>query len=277
MPVIRRVLVPLLLAGGVLAGCATEQAPPLGVVQPPVPAVAADPAIAALAPPTLIGSGVLRVSVPAESGAERELAEALAAKLGLRAVADGVSATALPRALFENRHDLNINPNVGPEPARGQTHVPWIAARTAIVTPPGNPDRVEATTLCGHRIGVVAGSAQHADVRQRDAHCQDNRRPPITIVPLAGAVDAARRILADQLDAFVADTPAAGNAVVTGRGWLEKTNSPTWGEGTGAVLAPAAVAPAVDAALGALRADGTYDVILSRWLLDADSLPSPTP
>lgn len=272
-----RFLTSLVLAGFVLAGCAGERAAPLGVVQPPVPAVAADPALAALAPPTLTGSGVLRVAVPAESGAERELAEALAAKLGLRAVPDGVSATALPRALFENRHDLNINPNVPPGPARGEALVPWIAARSAIVTPPGNPDRVEATTLCGHRIGVVAGSAQHADVRQRDAHCQDNRRPPITIVPLAGAADAARRVLDDQLDAFVADTAAAGNAVVVGGGWLEKTNSPTWGEGTGAILAPEAVAPAIQAALAALVADGTYEVILSRWLLQADSLPSPTP
>jgi polar amino acid transport system substrate-binding protein len=267
-----RSFLPLVLAAFVLAGCSTEEAPPLGVAQPPVPAVTADPAIAALAPPTLIGSGVLRVAVPAESGAERELAQALAAKLGLRAVPDGVSATALPRALFENRHDLNINPNVPPAPGRAEAHVPWIAARSAIVTPPGNPDRVEATTLCGHRIGVVAGSAQHADVTQRDAHCQDNRRPPITIVPLAGAADAARRVLADQLDAFVADAPAAGNAVVVGKGWLEKTNSPTWGDGSGAILAPEALAPAVSAALSALVADGTYDVILQRWLLTDQTL-----
>jgi polar amino acid transport system substrate-binding protein len=272
-----RLLVPVVLAGLLLAGCAVEEAPPLGVVQPPVPAVAAEPAIAALAPPALTGSGVLRVAVPAEAGAERELAEALAAKLGLRAVPDGVSATALPRALFENRHDLNVNPNVPPTPGRGAALVPWIAARTAIVTPPGNPDRVEATTLCGHRIGVVAGSAQHADVKQRDARCRDNRQQPITIVPLAGAADAARRVLADELDAFVADTPAAGTAVVAGKGWLEKTNSPTWGEGSGAILAPEALAPAVSEALASLVADGTYDTILSRWLLSADSLPPPTP
>ncbi|WP_181780635.1 transporter substrate-binding domain-containing protein, partial [Pseudonocardia pini] len=179
----------------------------------------------------------------------------------------------LPRALVEGRHDLGINPNPVAQPPRGAEQVPWVASRTTIVTPPGNPDRVEATTLCGHRIGVVAGSVQHADVRSRDLHCQDNRRDPIEIVPVAGAADAARRILDDALDAFVADTPAAGHAVVAGKGWLEIPSTP-WGEGIGTITVPTATAPAVRAALAALAEDGSYATILERWLLADQAVPT---
>lgn len=266
-----RALIPLVLAAAVLAGCAGAEPPPVGVVQPALPEVAANPAIAALAPPELRGSGALRVAVPFESGAERELAEALADRLGLVVVPDGVSAAALPRALFEGRHDLGVSPNAA-EPPRGAEEVPWLAARSALVTPPGNPDRVEATTLCGHRIGVVAGSVQHAEARQKAAHCGDNRLPALEIVTVAGALDATRRLLDDGLDAFLADAPAAGHAVVAGMGKLEIPSTP-WGEGTGAIIAAPAVAAAVRAALDSLIADGTYEVILQRWLLTDQAVP----
>jgi len=210
--------------------------------------------------------------VPAESGAEQELGEAIARRLGLQVVPDGVSATALPRALWERRHDLGINPNPVPGPPAGAEEVPWLESRTAVVTRPGNPDRIEPTTLCGHRVGVVAGSVQHADVRERDLHCADNRHAPITLVPVAGAADAVRRMLGTELDAFVADGPAAGRAVVLGQGKLEIPGTP-YGTGSGTITAPATVAPAIRATLDSLIADGTYDAILARRLLTGFALP----
>ncbi|MCE3556202.1 transporter substrate-binding domain-containing protein [Pseudonocardia sp. RS11V-5] len=267
-----RLVAAVLAAGAVLVGavgCATTPAPPVGVVQQPLPAVSADPALVALLPATLQG-GTLRVAVPGvarpATGPEQELGEALAARLGLRALPDGMSATALPRALVGARHDVGILPVPVREAPLGGSVLPWLAARTAIVTPPGNPDRVEPTTLCGHRIGVVAGSAQHASVTEENLHCTDNRRPEIEIVPVGGAEDATRRLLADHLDAFVADAPAAGHAVVLGKGKLAIPGTP-YGEGTAGMIVENRAAPAVRAALASLIADGTYAAILDRWLL----------
>ncbi|WP_433504989.1 hypothetical protein ACQP04_36575 [Pseudonocardia halophobica] len=267
-----RLVAAVLAAGAVLVGgvgCATTPAPPVGVVQQPLPEVAADPALAAMLPPALQG-GTLRIAVPGvarpASGAEEELGGALAARLGLRSLSDGVSATALPRALVGARHDVGILPVPVPEDPLGGSVLPWLEARTAIVTPPGNPDRVEPTTLCGHRIGVVAGSAQHAGVTEENLHCTDNRRPEIEIVPVGGAEDATRRLLADQLEAFVADAPAAGHAVVLGKGKLALPGAP-YGEGTAGMIVDNRAVPAVRAALASLIADGTYAAVLDRWLL----------
>ncbi|MFR9805788.1 hypothetical protein ACL02T_26380 [Pseudonocardia sp. RS010] len=267
-----RLVAAVLAAGAVLVGgvgCASGPPPPVGHVQQPLPEVTADPALVAMLPPELVG-GTLRVAVPGvarpATGPEEELGSALAARLGLRALTDGVSATALPRALVGARHDVGILPVPVHVAPLGGSVLPWLAARTAIVTPVGNPDRVESTTLCGHRIGVVAGSAQHAAVVEENLHCADNRRPEIEIVPVGGAEDATRRLLADQLGAFVADAPAAGHAVVLGQGKLA-VPSPPYGEGTAGMIVENRAVPAVRAALRSLIADGTYAAVLDRWWL----------
>jgi polar amino acid transport system substrate-binding protein len=131
-----------------------------------------------------------------------------------------------------------------------------------------------SAALCGHHIGVMAGSAEEAFVIALNSNCSSK----ITI----GSFN-------NQNNSFLALSSGRIDAVTTGRELLElaAASNPNFkitgefGGGPTAWAVPrnsdsAQMIKAVTAAFNQIMADGTYRQILNKWHTSYGSVPSPT-
>jgi polar amino acid transport system substrate-binding protein len=267
-----------LAAVALLAGCTTTPAGPKGHAGNPASTPSPIP------PPTgLVAPGVLTVASdpdypPKEYldgaghfvGFDIDLARALATRLGLRLNVINVNVDGIVPAFAQpdRRFDLGISsqPETPDLTATARTleyflNGQGILMRAADHRPVAGPD-----DLCGLRVGAAMASQGEA------AMLQENERPckanPIRYTGYKIDLDAVNDLAAGRLDAVVDDRPVTEYFTgvfpglrVAGRQFATSVDVMVFPPGD------TAVHPAVAAALGELRADGTYARLLSHWKL----------
>jgi polar amino acid transport system substrate-binding protein len=134
----------------------------------------------------------------------------------------------------------------------------WVAKTGATITP---------DTACGMTVAVQQGTVQVDDANARSKTCTTAGKSAITIKPFEAQTDATLAVSNGKADAFLADTPVAIDAATKSNGVLALVGSvyDTAPYGFALPKNVPGLATAVQSAVNAMMADGTYMTILKKW------------
>ncbi|KQV23776.1 MULTISPECIES: ABC transporter substrate-binding protein [unclassified Kitasatospora] len=290
----------LFAAGAVLAtgsllltacGSSTSSSPS-GAATPSasVKAVTADASLAALVPADVKSSGKLVVGADASYapnefkddkgnivGMDVDLANAIAQKLGLTADVQNSPFTAIIPGITAKKFQLGMSSFTDTK-EREQTvdMVTYFTAGTSSAVKKGNPEKVSADDLCGKKIAVQTGTTQADAIKDViNPACAKAGKPA---VPNDGdkfdlQTDVTTALVSGRDQVMMADSPVIDYAIKQTNGQLEKLGGTTDSAPYGVVVAKGSeLTKAVQGAIQALIADGTYKAILTKWGVEAGAI-----
>ncbi len=260
------------------AGCAPQINP--GVPAAPLPVeVSRDRDLAMRVPAEVSADGLLDIGTdpsyrPMEyfrtdgllEGVDIQLAQAVAAKLGLTAAFTLEAFSALESGVRAGRFEMGIAAlSVEPGDTLATDAVLYLDTGTQLARRVGSD--VTLAALCGRTISALEGSVQVAQVTAQSQHCIVAGSPGVAVVAGQTIVEVVNAVLVGGAEAMVGDSPVVQSAATSYPGELELTDE---------VFSPASLAILTDpsfpalgevvaAAMDSLIADGTYDAILHAF------------
>ena len=243
-------------------------------------------------PASLRASGVLKVAVtpnypPMEfrdpatnalTGFDVGLAEALAAKLGVKLAWQETGFEAMMPALQTGRVDAIIS-GMSDLASRHEasSFVDYLRSGPQFFVQQARADEFkDMAALCGHKVGTSRRTSFPGEVAAWSAaHCADK---PITVVGTEGSGDARTQLKQGRIDAAVQGNETLPYVM----GQEPKAYAPvgaafgTQYTGIAVSKADPAMRDALAAALDALIADGSYKALLDKWQLSADGVEKAT-
>jgi polar amino acid transport system substrate-binding protein len=295
-----RVVLGALLA--LTLGACTVPGPGVVKASPSTTALAvASPTPAAITPPTnLVRPGTVTflsdaTYPPQESidsttqqavGFDIDIAQALAAKMGLTATIQKTDSPQIVGALLAKKGDAIISAlQITADLQRQVAFVAYFRAGQAILVRNGNPSGITGLSdLCGKKVSVQVQSPEENTVDELNgAACKDN-----TIKKQVYPTDLQAVLILKQrgVDAALDDSPVAAYFVKQTPDQLDQAGPPFKMNAEGIAIDPKSgeLLKAMKQAMLAIYQDGTYRQILTKWnLLDGEIpaaqitvTPSPT-
>jgi polar amino acid transport system substrate-binding protein len=141
----------------------------------------------------------------------------------------------------------------------------WAAATGSTITP---------DNACGKKIAVQTGTVQVDDITARSKKCGSNK---ITIDQYQKQSDATNAVVTGKDDAMLADSPVSAYAVKQTGGKLTLIGDIYGSAPYGYAVAKDKTdfADAINSAVQAVIADGTYKTILDKWGVSAGAITTP--
>jgi polar amino acid transport system substrate-binding protein len=214
-------------------------------------------------------------------GVDFDLAQALGAKLGVKVTfVDDTDFAGIIGALRAGRFDVVMSAmnDTAERRAKGADFVDYFTAGTSIIVKKGNPLGIKAPAdLCGHTVAVQRGTVQDTDVlTPQEPKCKQAGKP-LTVLRFEKDTDALEQVKNGRAVANLEDFPVAAYNAQTSGGGNDFTAVDVPGIAPGdygiAVLKTnSQLRDALQAALKAVIADGTYDQILQKWNVSAGAL-----
>jgi len=206
-------------------------------------------------------------------GFDIDIAQALAAKMGLTATIQKTDSPQIVGALLAKKGDAIISAiQVTPDLQRQVALVAYFRAGQAILVRKGNPSGITALSdLCGKKVSVQVQSPEENSIDELNgAACKDSK-----INKQVYPTDLQAVLILKQrgVDAALDDSPVAAYFVKQTPDQLEQAGSPFKmnAEGIGIDPKNGELLKAMQQAMMAIYQDGTYRQILTKWnLLDGE-------
>lgn len=248
-----------------------------------------DPAAAAALPERYKSAGVIKVASdipypPMEmfdenqklTGLDYDLAQALGAKLGVRLELQTQAFDSIIPSLQSGKNDIIMSGmNDTAERQATLNFVDYFHAGFSILVPKGNPDRITTVMdLCGRNVAVQKATVQAEILHSYDQQCRDQGTEPVNVSELPLETDVQTAVRSGKAAADVVDSAAAVYAAKTaGNGTIfdvvkDPANPAGYNPvytGIGVLKKDAELSKALQAALQAIVADGTYGTILEKY------------
>ena len=254
----------------------------LGLMLAATPALAADEIVAGSftnAPPMISyasdGSTL--------QGAIVDLAAAMSQRMGRTIVFKSIPFPGLLPAMQAKNIDIVFTlMNDTPERQKVVDFVDFFNLGTKLLVKKGNPDRVEGLeSLCGKTVSTVQGSTQLALVAEASAKCSSAGKPAVENLQYAQPADARLQVQTGRVTAFLGNSPVmVYMAKTAGEGTIfdvvrDKEYQPE-PVGIGVAKDNLVLRDALQKALSALIADGSYQKILEKHGVEAGAVKSAT-
>ena len=286
-------LVPVLglLTALALAGCAgssgtSASSPTSAPTTSGAPSGGSDPA--SLVPPEIKSAGVIRAATDATYppnefvgtdgktliGFDIELANAVASKLGVKIQFANAKFDSIITGITAGRYDLAFSSFTdNKERQQKVDFVDYFTAGTSILVKKGNPENItKLEDLCGKKIALESGTVQ-VKIAQ-GAKCTGGKKIDITQLP--DDATARLQVTTGRVVADMNDFPVAEYTARTSGGGKDfevvGTQYETAPYGVAISKKLPGLRDAVQAAMKALVADGTYDQILKKWDIQQGAL-----
>jgi polar amino acid transport system substrate-binding protein len=247
-----------------------------------IPTAQKDAALAALVPKEVAADGKLAFGTDASYapneftdtdgttiiGMDIDLGRAIGQKLGLESTFENAAFDGIIPGIAAKKYEIAVSSfTVNEERTQTVTMISYFSAGTSLAVKKGNPDKISADDLCGKNVGVQKGTVQVDDIAARSKKCTDAGKPAINTTELQAQTDVTLALASGRVAAMLADSPVAAYAVKTTNGQLELLGAPYDTAPYGFVIGKgqADYAKAVQGAITALIADGTYKTILDKW------------
>jgi polar amino acid transport system substrate-binding protein len=253
-------------------------------------APAVDPALVGKLPASIKDAGTIKIGTDATYqpneyldadgktviGMDVELFDAVMAKFGVKTEWVPSAFDAIILGVQSGKYDVGVSSfTVNPERMEQATMVSYFKAGTQWVTQKGNPKAVDPDDACGKTVGVQKGTVQaDEDLPARQKACTDAGKPEIKVLVDADQAKVTASVQSGKADAMLVDLPPAIAAVDSTDGTLELLGEQYDSAPYGYVLKKedTAFGEAIVEALKALKADGTYDQILSKWKTEGGAI-----
>ncbi|HEU5160628.1 MAG TPA: ABC transporter substrate-binding protein [Streptosporangiaceae bacterium] len=259
---------------------------------PATPTGSADAKLAAMVPAAIKSDGKLTVGVDASYapnefldtdgktvvGWDRELFDAVAAKLGLKT--DWISSKfddIIP-GVQSGKYEAGVSSfTVNAERLKQVNMVSYFNAGTQWATKKGNPAGVQPDSACGKKISVQRATVQVEDIEKKSKSCTSGGNSAIKVDQYQGQDEATAAVVSGKDDAGLADSPVMAYAVKQTNGQLELLGQIYDAAPYGFVIKQdqQQFAQAVSEATKAVIADGTYNKILQKWGVQAGAIEQP--
>lgn len=282
-----------LVAALVVAGCGGNNSTTSGGGGSPSASVtlpSEDPALAKMVPSQISSDGKLTVGTdttypPAEylsaqgdaQGFDIDLFNAVAAKLGLKTSYVTAPFPNIIPSVQSGKYEIGVSSfSINADREKVVDMVSYFAVGTAWATQKGNPAGVSLDNACGKTIAVQKGTVQVDDITARSTACTDAGKPAITIDQFQGQDQATTAVVSGKDDAMLADYPVVVYAVQQTGGKLQQLggvyNASPYGYAIKKGQGQFAVA--LQKAVDAIIADGTYMKVLKHWGVELGAVKS---
>jgi polar amino acid transport system substrate-binding protein len=273
------------------AACGSESGGDGGTGTAPLPTGSADTGLADKVPADLKSAGTLVIGTdstyaPNEFldtdgktviGFDVDLFNAVAAKLGLKTQWQTAAFDAIIPGVSSKKYNVGVSSfTINKERLAEATMVSYYQAGTQWAAKTGAS--VTADDACGKKVAVQAGTVQVKDISDRSKKCTDAGKAKITVDQYQAQSDATNAVVTGKDDAMLADSPICAYAVKQTNGQLALVGDVYDSAPYGYVLPKdqaETMGAAVQAAVQALIADGTYKTILDKWGLGAGGITEP--
>jgi polar amino acid transport system substrate-binding protein len=283
------IFLPLLLAACGNSGTSTSNALPCSSaannsVATPTPY----PATTSLTPPQgLIANGVLTVGsdttyppqefIDTNSGTpvgfDVDLITALAQKLGLQAKVIPANFNTILDDLNAKRFDTVISAiTINSDRLQKADFVPYFLAGESLIVPKGNPSNITCIpNVCGLKVGVQDGTVELDDLNAQSKACTQAGKPAIQLTVLKDQTAVIQLLVNHRVDATYQDSPVSDYYIKQNPGQFEigGTVVNAAAEGIAVRKDDSSMLTALRAAFSAIKSDGTYDHLFSKWQLNA--------
>lgn len=204
-------------------------------------------------------------------GAEIELGQAMAKKLCVEFVFTNLNFDPTIPAIVAGRFDTSMT-YIGDKPEREEQvdFVDEFRSGYSIMVQKGNPANISTLDdLCGKGVSTQVGAANTAIVQDQDTRCQADGKGAIEMVTTQSAADAILALKSGRVQAHLEDAPVGAYiAATSGDGNdFEIVGEQVTIRNHGMIFKKdnTQLRDAIQAALKAVIADGTYDAILAKY------------
>lgn len=129
--------------------------------------------------------------------------------------------------------------------------------------------------LCGHTVSLQKGTIQETDSLAQDQACKAAGKPGVTVLSFPDQTAANVAISSGRGEIGFLDSQVAAYVVAQSNGQFKLSGKPFATAPYGFALSKGGLAPAVQAALTSLIADGTYAKILAKWGVSDGAITEP--
>ena len=272
-----------------LTACGEESEPGTGSGAT-VPSASADTSLADKVPAEIKAAGKLIIGTdssyaPSEYldadgktiiGFDVDLFNAVAQKLGLTTEWQSAKFADIIPGVGSGKYTVGVSSfTVNAEREKQATMVSYFSAGTQWAAKAGAT--INADDVCGKKVAVQVGTVQLDDITARSKKCTDAGKPKITIDQYQAQSDATNAVVSGKDQAMLADSPVCAYAVKQTNGQLALVGDIYDSAPYGYVLpkAQTELGSAIELALEALIADGTYKSILTKWGVEAGGITDP--
>jgi polar amino acid transport system substrate-binding protein len=255
-----------------------------------VPSASADTSLADKVPAEIKAAGKLTIGTDASYapseyldadgktiiGFDVDLFNAVAQKLGLTTEWQAATFDSIIPGVGTGKYNVGVSSfTVNAKRIKEATMVSYFSAGTQWAAKAGAS--ITPDDACGKKIAVQTATVQVDDITARSKKCTGAGKPKITIDQYQAQSDATNAVVTGKDDAMLADSPVCAYAVKQTNGQLALVGDIYDSAPYGYVLpkAQADFGAAIEAALKALIADGTYKTILTKWGVEAGAVTDP--
>ncbi|HVW79811.1 MAG TPA: ABC transporter substrate-binding protein [Mycobacteriales bacterium] len=300
MPVgLRRPIVTASLAAltlGAAAACGSSSSggsPSGGSTVSPASAGTNAAAIAEL-PPTIKSKGTLIVAADASyapdeflaangttvQGMDPDLAQALGKELGLSVKVENITFDAIIPGLVDGRYDLGMSSFTDTKAREKQVNfVDYFSAGTSFFEKAsGGPTVTDLASICGLKVSVESGTTEESDAKAQSTKCTAAGKPAVDVESFNTQNEANLALSSGRADVSMADSPVAAYQVQQSNGAFKLVGT-SYGTAPYGIAVPKSDGTldiAIEDALKAVIADGTYSQILSKWGLTTGGITTPS-
>ncbi|MEV3920165.1 ABC transporter substrate-binding protein [Actinomadura coerulea] len=251
-----------------------------------------DSKLAAMVPAAIKSDGKLSIGTdasypPNESvdpasqkivGWDVDLFSAVAAKLGLKTQYSNAGFDTIIPGVQSGKYEAGVSSFTDTKEREGAVDfVTYYSAGTTWAVLKGNPKGVNPDDACGKSIGVQQGTVQVDDLAARSKKCTDAGKPAVKSVVRKQQTEVNNDLVAGKVDGMAADSPIVGDAVKKTGGKLEiigqTYDTAPYGYAVGKNSGQ--LKEAIQGALKALIADGTYKKILTDAGVESGAITDP--
>jgi polar amino acid transport system substrate-binding protein len=209
------------------------------------------------------------------AGFDIDITDAVAKKMGLQASILPIEFKGLIPALLGKRVDILVSGMyISPQRQEVADFVPYLRVGNQIVVPPGNPKKIDGeATLCGLSVAAPIATVFEASARKASEACKAAGKPEISLL-LPGTTNCALAMTQGRADAIIVSTATVAALMHETPGAYATGGAP-FDTSTMVGIAVRKDNPglkaALDKAVQAIVADGTYAALLQKWNLPPGS------
>lgn len=202
-------------------------------------------------------------------GLDKDLADALGAKLGVKLEFNNMSFDAIIPALAAKRFDMAMSAMTDNEERRKQVDfVDYFVSGGGFLVKQGNPHNIHTLEdICGLTVAIDKGTTNVDDADKASKACVAGGKAPVKADIYPGTSKIVLALQNGRADVAMLDTSAAAYIAQQNKGQFEVPGKSYEPKPYGLVFPKGSteLQKAVKAGLEALMADGTYQKILAKW------------
>lgn len=202
-------------------------------------------------------------------GLDKDLAEALGQKLGVKLEFSNMSFDAIIPALAAKRYDMAMSAMTDTEERRKAVDfVDYFTSGGGFLVKKGNPHNVHTLgDICGVTVAIDKGTTEIDDAKKASEDCVKAGKAEVNAKVLPGTSKIVLALQAGRVDVAMIDTSAGAYISQQHKGEFEVPDASYAPRPYGIVLPKDSheLATALQGALKALIEEGTYDKILDKW------------